>query len=275
MAGASPAFPPRPDVAPRPDVVTPVVAYPPRRRGRGAVAFLLLLSLLAGAVGAAVVGTRDALRPTAATGDGAPSHVFLQATAQGPFRWDPCTPIHYEWNATEAPPGAVEDLREVVRRLAEDTGIEFVDEGPTERTDRDQRAQRFVRPGSLFDPLPVLVTWVRPADFRRYADPELYAGVGMAVPLSDDYGRYRSGLIVMNADRWLRPGFADRFAHGVILQHEWGHVLGLGHVGSPEELMWSSEVEGAAATPDLGLTDWGPGDLEGLAELGREAGCLN
>jgi hypothetical protein len=234
-----------------------------------------LLSLVAGAVaGAIVVGADRATSPArTGVGDG-PGFAFLQGTAAGPFRWNPCEPIHYQWNPSQAPAGAVEDLQEVVRRLEDDTGIDFVDDGSTSRTDRQQQRWDYTSPDPDDDsPLPVLVTWVSPEEFRRYANPRVYAGVGIAVPL-DEYGVYESGLIVMNADGSLVPGFDGRFSHGPILQHEWGHVLGLAHVGSPSELMWSSEVDGAAEYPDFSVTDWGEGDLRGLQRLGLAAGCL-
>lgn len=264
-------------MAPRPDLVrAPPVTR--RRRGSAVVAALLLLSLLSGVVGASLVASNDSrtTAPGRTGADAPPAFAFLQGTSAGPFRWDPCAPIHYEWNIAQAPDGVLEDLHEVIRRIGEDTGIEFIDDGSTDRTDRQQRADRFVQPDVAGQvPLPVLVTWVPPETFRRYANPRRYAGVGMAVPLGSDYGVYRSGLVVMNADRFLHLGFEGRFSHGVILQHEWGHVLGLAHVGSPNELMWSSDVEGAAQIPDLSLADWGPGDLRGLEKLGRDAGCMS
>jgi len=47
--------------------------------------------------------------------------------------------------------------------------------------------------------------------------------------------------------------------------HELAHVLGLGHYKAQGELM---DPYGG------GVTGFGPGDLEGLHELGRSAGCL-
>ena len=47
--------------------------------------------------------------------------------------------------------------------------------------------------------------------------------------------------------------------------HELAHVLGLGHIKAQGELM---EPSGG------GVTDLGPGDLQGLQELGSSAGCL-
>ena len=44
-----------------------------------------------------------------------------------------------------------------------------------------------------------------------------------------------------------------------IVDHEFGHVVGLDHVHDPRELMNEDNV---------GLTTYGPGDREGLARLG-------
>ena len=44
-----------------------------------------------------------------------------------------------------------------------------------------------------------------------------------------------------------------------IVDHEFGHLVGLDHVDDPGELM---------AEVNIGRTSYGPGDLEGLARLG-------
>jgi hypothetical protein len=45
-----------------------------------------------------------------------------------------------------------------------------------------------------------------------------------------------------------------------IVMHELGHVVGLAHVDDPAQLMNADNV---------GLTNFGPGDLAGLALLGK------
>ncbi len=64
----------------------------------------------------------------------------------------------------------------------------------------------------------------------------------------------------------MNPGFGAGRRWGNVVLHELGHLLGLDHSEHPGEVMH--------ATVDQGAGDWGPGDLAGLAHLGREAGCL-
>ena len=54
---------------------------------------------------------------------------------------------------------------------------------------------------------------------------------------------------------------------GLVLQHEFGHILGLAHASSIHELMYPNPE-------DPEVVDWGAGDLAGLERLGTAAGCL-
>ncbi len=75
--------------------------------------------------------------------------------------------------------------------------------------------------------------------------------------------RYLTGQITLNAallGDMLRIGRDGRVRATVM--HELGHVLGLAHVDSPNEVM---------ARDGGGGTQYGAGDLEGLARLGDVA----
>lgn len=202
-------------------------------------------------------------------------HAFLGRSPDGPYRWNPCQPIHYEVNLGNAPAGGIDDVREAIARVSEATGIEFVEDGTTARTVDMQLGRAFQSriPG---EPryLPLLIEWVPHEHFDFVADTKKAAAFGIPYRGFGDLAReYVSGVIAMDAGERLPSGFGMRYSEGMILLHEFGHVMGLAHVASPEELMWSPEIS-EVSHPDLALSDWGPGDLEGLQALGREAGCL-
>ena len=68
--------------------------------------------------------------------------------------------------------------------------------------------------------------------------------------------RYETGVVVLDRDvPWVsRDGEVGQ----AILDHEFGHLVGLGHVDDPGQLM----------DERLSVLTYGPGDREGLARLG-------
>ena len=202
-------------------------------------------------------------------------YAFINRSPDGPYRWNPCQPIHYEVNLEHAPSGAMEDVREAIARVSEATGITFVEDGTTVRTVDMQIGRAFQSriPG---EPrfLPLLIDWVPHEHFDFVAETHKAAAFGIPSPGYGDLAwTYVSGVVAMDAGERLPGGFGQRYSRGVIVMHELGHVMGLAHVGSPHEIMWSPETS-EAPHPDLWQTEWGPGDLEGLRALGRDAGCL-
>lgn len=204
-------------------------------------------------------------------------HRFLEKSASGaPDRWNPCQPIHYQVNLSSAPAGAMADVQEAVQRVSEATGISFVFDGTTRRTADQQVGTAFqtTMPGQPRW-LPLLITWVPHEHFDFLVDTP--QAVAFGTPFNGDgqlADEYVSGVVAVDAGQRLPPGFSQRYSRGVVLMHELGHVMGLAHVASGHELMWSPSVRSASLTPDLTETDWGPGDLAGLKLLGRSSGCL-
>jgi hypothetical protein len=227
--------------------------------------------VLVGLLVSSQIGT-GVLSRTRVRGD----HAFLTTLSDGPIRWNPCQPIHYEVNATDAPPTAMDDVREAVHRVSEATGIRFVEDGTTSRTVDQQVGAGFLStlPGSPRY-LPLLIDWVPHEHFLSMVDDPKAEAFGMPWPGHGNLAHeYVSGVVAMDAGGEVPSGFGERYSEGVVLMHELAHVMGLAHVASPHELMWSPEVAGSSSFPDVLQTDWGPGDLEGLRALGRDAGCL-
>jgi hypothetical protein len=191
---------------------------------------------------------------------------FIATGANGePVRWNPCGPIRYVVNDAEAPPGSMATVRDAVARVSAATGIEFFSSGSTDEVltlDRDP--VEFT--GTLANWAPVLIAWVSPEGTDIQFESGEHTAVAVAAPLAPPgQDVFVTGWIAINADAGAPPGFDDPAAEGPTLLHELGHLVGLGHVRAPGEIM---EPSGG------GMTDYGVGDLEGLHQLGREAGCL-
>jgi hypothetical protein len=267
-------LPPPPGIAvpPRPDLSA---AAPPRSRRRWAVLALVLIAVLVMAqVGLATWLADGAGTEPTTVAEPEGDHAFLSGGPVDPYRWNPCEPIRYEVNLANAPPGAIDDVREAVEHVSAATGIEFVEVGTTTRTVDQQMGRAFQSriPGEERF-YPVLIEWVEHEHFDFVADTRRAAAFGIPSTGFGELARtYVSGAIAMDAGETLPPGFGQRYSRGVILMHEFGHVMGLGHVGSTEEIMWSPD-ESDERFPNLFQSDWGPGDLQGLAALGRDAGC--
>ncbi len=89
------------------------------------------------------------------------------------------------------------------------------------------------------------------------------AGLGGSAPMSwgDHPNVFVTGAVQLDASKLgalLRQPNGPLSVQAVIL-HEVGHVLGLAHVNDPSQVMYP---RGSKAT------DYGPGDLAGLAHLG-------
>ncbi len=205
-------------------------------------------------------------------------HAFLEQLPDGsPYRWNPCQPVHYLVNERHRPAGSAADIREAIDRVSSATGIRFVDDGSTVIT-VDQQIGASFQANLPDEPryLPLLIAFVPEDHFTFLTDGDHAIAFGLPARGDGDLAHeYVSGVVAIDADQGLPAGFGSRYSMGPVLMHELAHVMGLGHVGSAHELMWSSRVRGRHARyPDQSLTDWGPGDLKGLALLGREAGCL-
>ncbi|MEX2275584.1 MAG: hypothetical protein WEA10_08520 [Actinomycetota bacterium] len=213
---------------------------------------------------------KDRPEPEPDTPAGPATYRFLQRSpGQGAWRFDPCEEIAFVANLSNAPHGAVADLREAVRRVERATGLRFRYEGATDEVARPSR--KIYQPARYGDRwAPLLVDWQDP-DESRFVWRARSSGapaLGLATPLwsRDDPGIYVSGVVVLNAIDRGPGGFGWPWSRGVTILHELGHVVGLAHVHAKDQVMTTDGTSNATA--------WGAGDLAGLELLGERAGCL-
>jgi hypothetical protein len=182
----------------------------------------------------------------------------LAGTKARPGRWNPCTPIVYYVNPRHMPANGVADLREALRRVSLAGGLTFQYGG----------TQNVVpTPGYHGPASGILIAWSTTAETQgllpSYAD-----GLGGG---GRTFGqRIVSGYVIIDADAVKPgaepPGFGAGSPQGLVLMHELGHVVGLGHVNDA----WSIMQPGSP----LPASVWGAGDISGLRALGLPAGCL-
>lgn len=249
------------------------------RRTATAAAGCLALSLLAGCAAVADLAAPPGLRrgvdvpsrsteatqplrraPAGPVGDG--GYAFLARHPDGsPVTWDPCRPIHYVTRPGGAPRDGAQWLRWAFGQLTASTGLAFVDDGATDEAPDPVRPPYLrARYGDRW--APVLVAWSTPAETSMLTDQVL----GRAGPRSfsahgDRELRWVSGAAVFNGpqlEAMLAGG--DRAKVQAVLLHELGHLVGLGHVRDPYQVMFDTNAYPVSA--------YRAGDRRGLSLLG-------
>jgi hypothetical protein len=215
-----------------------------------------LLGLNPGGLGVHPALPADAASVPLAHPEPAPSGVggyrLLQSQDDGsgrPVRWDPCRPIHYVIRPDGAPPGGERALRESITRIEQVTGLRFSYDGETRETPRaDRPTMDLARYGNRWSP--VLVAWTDPEEYPAMTG---YAGLGGPDTMAGrtpGHRRYVSEVV-----RW---DHGQARLNAVVL-HEFGHLVGLDHVGDPVQLMYKQPTAEASGFQD--------GDRRGLALL--------
>lgn len=234
----------------------------------GLVTTLALLGVFVFMPGTVPPSLRDALgvgparleRAPAITGDG--SYAFLQhqrGDPDTPVTYSPCEPIRVEVN-----PEGVDDeerAREIVLdalgRVSEATGLRLEYAGDTDARPRWRSRNRPALGGSR----PVLISFATSDEVSELEGK--VAGLGGSASVRRNGTRtYVSGQVTLDADTFddlLDRRSGARVARAITL-HELGHLVGLAHVDDENELMNAESGN---------RLDFGPGDLRGLAELGR------
>ncbi|RJS46469.1 hypothetical protein [Nocardioides cavernaquae] len=229
-----------------------------------AVVMTLLLLVIIGRLVVVYLGSRtgyDADRdyPTPEIEDGGGSFAFsaLQADGRTPVTYDPCQPIRLQINPENAPPDHRKLVERAVVHTSEATGFEFDILGTTDSRKVGQPLDQDAAPP------PVLVMWADEHEFGALAGGTAGVAGSTKLTVSPSFSRYITGFVVLdrvNFDQ-MAELHADEPAQAIV-DHEFGHLVGLSHVKDSGELMHEENV---------GQTSYGPGDREGLARLGNVA----
>jgi hypothetical protein len=200
---------------------------------------------------------------------------FLSVGRSGqPVRYNPCAPVRYVINPDGAPDGAaVDEVHEAFRQLGEATGISFTFAGTTDERHLSvggatRRASYQPTRYGLGAWAPVLVSWTGAGDEPVLAGSTLGYGGSTYYSIAGSDPSFVTGEVVLDTDlRPLRAGFGSGLTRGTLLLHELGHVVGLDHVDDSNQIM-------NPAVTSRGPGGYADGDRAGLAQLGRDAGCL-
>ena len=191
--------------------------------------------------------------PPAPPASGDFAFAMTQPGSTEPVGWDPCETIRYAVNPAGEPAGGRDLVERALERISAVTGLAFEDVGTTER-------RPFADQPVTFDDLPVVIGWADDSEVPELAGQVVGLGGGSAPDDGSQDHYYITGGIVLDTDAFTEATIAQspRVMEALVV-HEVAHLVGLGHVNEPMELMFGSND---------GQTEFGPGDLTGLARLG-------
>ena len=189
-------------------------------------------------------------------GEGTFKFLLTQRGSKQPVGYDPCEPIEYVVNPAGAPADWGQLVDTAVRDTEKASGLRFQYMGTTDKRPFDPNGGGLV--GDVRSPAVVGF-----ADADEIPDlAGAVAGVGGSEAAASARGDLYSvtGSVALDTDVFDHASTGeDRDRLQAIVDHEFGHLVGLDHVPSDRELMSPVHV---------GQTWYGPGDLEGLARLG-------
>jgi hypothetical protein len=192
--------------------------------------------------------------------------VAHQVDGKTPVAYDPCRPIHYVIREQGQPAGGAQIITDAVLHVSRATGLRFVYDGPTsEAPSRQRSSYQPTRYGDRW--APVLISWANAKENPDFVTDVAGEAGSAHTGLPNRPSAYVTGSVELDSGQLTsilqRPG-GHQVVRAIVL-HEIGHLVGLDHVTAASQLMYPKGQPG--------VTDFGAGDLTGLAALGRGA-CL-
>lgn len=182
---------------------------------------------------------------------------FLAEVGGEPVTYSPCRNLEVVVNPRGGPPGSVTAVEEAVAQIQAASGLSISVAGETDETYQPNRDP--VQPERYGDRwAPILVTWTEADEVPQFEGAAVGLGGSLSVRRGNSPPSYVTGDITLNRNYFSEPTTGGLLRE--VLLHEFGHVLGLGHVDDPEQVM-TREARGGRPL--------GTGDLAGLALLGQ------
>lgn len=210
--------------------------------------------------------TSGSLTTRTGTTTGSTSYTFTTLLDGKPVRWDPCSPIRWTANVSQAPTGGLDVLKAAVARVAAVTGTTWQYVGTT--TTAPTGAYLPTKAQATYPP--VLLGWTDGASSDLLAG-QTKSVLGMTrtawfgVQLADGSKVAATRAAVVALDRTDALPLKGSNSWSTVALHELAHVMGLGHVNDTTQLM-------ASVLPPV--TDLQAGDQAGLQKVGIGAGCV-
>lgn len=188
--------------------------------------------------------------------------------------WDPCRTIYWVVNPENEPEGARKLMAEAFAQIESRTGLNFEFFGETYETYSAKRSpvnSAYPKFDSSWSP--VVINYLSGELFDKAVvasgnggeeNVAAFAGPDSAFD-KNSKAVYVSGTVTISAD-WFEKSMIDWGKPGTraVFLHELGHLVGLGHVKEPQEIMYAE---------NNGQEQLGPGDKRGLALAGQST-CL-
>ncbi|WP_454049282.1 matrixin family metalloprotease [Cellulomonas sp. Marseille-Q8402] len=186
-------------------------------------------------------------------------HTVVEDGREAPVAWSPCRPVHVVVDPTGAPADFPAQVWAALDEVAAATGLVFADDGlADEPTSLDRAAFQPDRYGDRW--APVLVGFADASGVPDLSgDVSGIAGVQMVEAAMSRSAHLVTGTVYLDTELLTPAPGRTGLEYLAVLRHELGHLVGLDHVDDPTQIMY----------PSTGVPTFQPGDLAGLAALGR------